>query len=46
MFAFFPHSVGVANIREFAGRMSALPAWVTRQAGGLGFAEMTEVLLS
>jgi hypothetical protein len=46
MFAFFPHAVGVANVREFAGRMEALPAWVTRQAGGLGFAELVEVLQS
>jgi hypothetical protein len=46
MLAFFPNSVGVANVREFAGRMEALPAWVTRQAGGLGFAELVEVLQS
>jgi HAD superfamily hydrolase (TIGR01484 family) len=46
MFAFFPHAVGVANVREFAGRMEALPAWITRQAGGLGFAELVEVLQS
>ncbi len=46
MFAYFPHSVGVANVREFAGRMEALPAWVTRQPGGRGFAELVEVLLS
>jgi hypothetical protein len=46
MFAFFPNSVGVANVREFAGRMDVLPAWVTLQEGGLGFAELVEVLLS
>jgi HAD superfamily hydrolase (TIGR01484 family) len=46
MFAFFANSVGVANIREFAGRMNALPPWVTRQEGGMGFAEMVEALLS
>ncbi len=46
MFAFFPNAVGVANVRQFAGRMNALPAWVTNQTGGLGFAEMVEVLLS
>ena len=28
MFAFFPNAVGVANVREFTGRMSTLPAWV------------------
>jgi HAD superfamily hydrolase (TIGR01484 family) len=46
MFAFFPHSVGVANIREFVGRMSVRPAWITQQEGGVGFAEMVETLLS
>ena len=46
MFGFFPNSVGVANVREFAGRMEVLPAWITKQAGGLGFAELVEVLLS
>jgi HAD superfamily hydrolase (TIGR01484 family) len=46
MFAFFPNAVGVANVREFVGRMSALPAWVTQREGGGGFAEMVAVLLS
>jgi hypothetical protein len=46
LFAFFPHSVGVANISQFANRMGDLPTWVTLQAGGLGFAEMADVLLS
>jgi HAD superfamily hydrolase (TIGR01484 family) len=46
MFAFFPNAVGVANIREFAGRMESLPGWVTQREGGGGFAEMVEVLLS
>jgi len=46
MFAFFPHGVGVANVRQFVGRMNALPTWVTQQEGGLGFAELAEVLLS
>jgi len=46
MFAFFPNAVGVANVREFTGRMSTLPAWVTRREGGLGFAEIVDGLLS
>lgn len=46
MFAFFPHAVGVANILRFGERMTALPAWVTRQEGGVGFAEMVTSLLS
>ena len=46
MFAFFPNAVGVANVREFAGRMESLPGWVTQREGGGGFAEMVDVLLS
>ncbi|MCU0591616.1 MAG: HAD-IIB family hydrolase [Desulfobacterales bacterium] len=46
MFAFFPHAVGVANVREFAGRMEVLPAWITQQEGGFGFAELVAVLLA
>ena len=46
MFAFFPHSLGVANVLEFAGRVHTLPAWITTQPGGAGFAEMVEVLLT
>jgi HAD superfamily hydrolase (TIGR01484 family) len=45
MFAFFPHSVGVANVRRFADRMRHPPVWVTEQEGGLGFAEMVTALL-
>ena len=46
MFAFFPHSVGVANVRQFEGELDAKPSWVTRQSGGNGFAEMVADLLS
>ncbi len=46
LFGFFPNSVGVANIREFEERMAVLPAWITQRAGGFGFAELVEVLLS
>ena len=45
MFAYFPHAVGVANIRAFEDELAAAPAWVTRGEGGLGFAEMVDVLL-
>lgn len=46
MFRFFPHSVGVANVLDFEGLLSAEPAWVTRNRGGYGFAEMVDHLLS
>ena len=45
MFAFFPHSVGVANVAALAAPMSALPAYITEAGGWRGFAEVTELLL-
>lgn len=44
MFSFFPHSVGVANVKQFAGRLAAEPAYVTESAGGRGFAEVARAL--
>ncbi|MCP4116224.1 MAG: HAD-IIB family hydrolase [Desulfobacteraceae bacterium] len=44
MFEFFPKSVGVANILAFADRLTHKPAWVTRKEGGLGFAEMADLI--
>ena len=46
MFAHFPHAVGVANVREFADRLTELPAYVTRGEAGAGFAELVEFLLA
>ena len=46
MFSFFPHSVGVANVRRFEGQMTCEPSWITQQNGGDGFAEMVATLLS
>ena len=46
MFAYFPHSVGVANVLQFEGRMPCNPAWITRKEGGYGFAEMVDKLLT
>jgi hypothetical protein len=46
MFAFFPHAVGVANVREFAEMMTALPAWVTPSPGAHGFVELADALLA
>ena len=45
MFGFFPNSVGVANVKRFADRMPHRPAWITKAAGGHGFAEMADRLL-
>jgi HAD superfamily hydrolase (TIGR01484 family) len=46
MFAFFPHSVAVANIGPFLPRLKALPAYVTDAAAGDGFVEFSAMLLS
>jgi HAD superfamily hydrolase (TIGR01484 family) len=45
MFAFFPNSVGVANVRAFADRIPTLPPYVTEREGGAGFAEVVDFLL-
>jgi hypothetical protein len=45
LFSFFPHSVGVANVRHFKEQLTCKPAWITRKDGGDGFAEMVDVLL-
>jgi HAD superfamily hydrolase (TIGR01484 family) len=46
MFAYFPNSVGVANVKQFEGKMDHYPAWITDRAGGYGFAEMVDILLT
>jgi len=46
MFAYFPNAVGVANVREFADRILALPAYVTQSEAGVGFAEIAQFLLA
>jgi len=46
LFAHFPHAVGVANIREFAGRLAAEPKYVTAAGGGAGFRELADFLLA
>ena len=45
MFAYFPLSVGVANVREFADRIATPPAFVTSREAGAGFVEVAERLL-
>jgi hypothetical protein len=45
MFAYFPHSVGVRNIENFASEMRSLPQYITRAEGGLGFLELARILV-
>ncbi len=45
MFTSMVNSVGVANILELADLMETLPRYITRQAGGEGFAELVAALI-
>lgn len=45
MFGYFPHAVGVANIRDFSGQLAHEPAYVTDAAAGAGFVELVNFLL-
>ena len=45
MFAFFPHAVGVANVRTFLGWIPTPPAYITHAEAGNGFAELVDFLL-
>ncbi len=45
MFGFFPHAVGVGNVKRFLGELQARPAYVTRGESGAGFAEVARLLL-
>jgi hydroxymethylpyrimidine pyrophosphatase-like HAD family hydrolase len=46
MFGFFTHSVGVANVLDFRDRLDAWPTYITKAAGGEGFQELADHLLS
>jgi HAD superfamily hydrolase (TIGR01484 family) len=46
MFAFFPNSVGVANVLDFGEDLPALPAYVTKGRGADGFAELADRLIA
>jgi HAD superfamily hydrolase (TIGR01484 family) len=45
MFAHFPLSVGVANVRAFVDRIATPPAYVTDAEAGAGFVELADALL-
>ena len=46
MFAYFPHSVGVANVTCSSDLLPAKPAFVTPSGYGKGFAELVDHLLA
>ncbi len=45
-FAWFPLTVGVANVRDQLGRLPRPPAYVTDRDRGEGFAELADALLA
>ena len=45
MFEYFPNSVGVANILEFNDRLEFKPAFITEDEGGMGFAQLANMLV-
>jgi HAD superfamily hydrolase (TIGR01484 family) len=45
MFDFFPHAVGVANLREFESALTSKPQWIADGNGGFGFEEIVDILL-
>jgi HAD superfamily hydrolase (TIGR01484 family) len=45
MFAFFPSSVGVANVQRFLDRIPTPPGYITTREAGAGFAELADALL-
>ena len=46
MFAAFPQSVGVANVRRFEAQLTHLPRYITKGERGAGFAEFAKAVLS
>lgn len=46
MFSFFPFACGVANVKDFIGRIDDLPAYVSNGRGGQGFVEIADRILS
>ncbi|MCL4764338.1 MAG: HAD family hydrolase, partial [Burkholderiales bacterium] len=46
MFAYFPRSVGVANVRDLIDRIAVPPAYVASRRGGDGFVELADHLLA
>ena len=45
MFAYFKHSFGVANVRQFLPQMKSPPATITQSEAGAGFTEVVDAIL-
>ena len=46
MFAYFPHAIGVANVRDFGERIAQPPRYVTLGRSGEGFREAADYILA
>jgi HAD superfamily hydrolase (TIGR01484 family) len=46
MFAYLPHAVGVANVKNFELPPGQAPAYVTQAEAGAGFAELARLLVA
>lgn len=46
MFRFFPKSFGVANVLDYAHKISSMPNCIAEGRGGLGFREIVSALIS
>ena len=46
MFAYFPNSIGVANVRRFEGQLTTKPRYITQGERGAGFAEVARAILA
>jgi hypothetical protein len=46
MFRYFPNSIAVANIADFAATIEHPPTYVLRGAEGAGFAELARLILA
>ena len=45
MFRTFPCSIGVRNLERFIGDLRTRPAYMSKGSGGIGFAELAELLI-
>lgn len=46
LFEYFPHSIGVANVLDFADTIQSLPTYVATARGGAGFVEVAQRILA
>jgi hypothetical protein len=45
LFAAFPHSIAVGNLRSFLGRLSSFPQYITESDSAAGFCEAAAEIL-